>query len=125
MPITHIHSGPDGQSHFEEIDTPFHPVAERNVTVPFESTQIRLTHFAPGHTQDFHNAPVRQFVIVLSGRCEMTTDDGSACRPGPGEVFFANDMTGKGHTFRVVESPLELLTIPVADDFDFAQWRSP
>ena len=122
MPITHIHSGPDGQSHFDEIDTPLHPAVERRTTSPYESTQIRITRFAPGHTQDFHNAPCRQFVTVLSGRCEVTTDDGSAYRPGPGDTFFANDMTGHGHTFREVESPLELLTIPVRDDFDLAQW---
>jgi quercetin dioxygenase-like cupin family protein len=125
MPITHIHSGPEGQSHFEEVEAPFDPAATRSSLSPIASTQIRITRFASGHTQDFHNAPVRQLVVVLSGRCEVTTDDGSAYRPGPGDIFFANDMTGHGHTFREIESPLELLTIPVADDFDLAQWRSP
>ena len=122
MPITHIHSRPDGHSYFEELDYPFDLTAERSPLPVFESNQIRITHIREGHVQEFHNAPVRQFVIVLSGRCEMTTDDGSAYRPGPSDIFFANDMTGHGHTFRHIESPLQLLTIPVSDAFDFAQW---
>ncbi len=68
--------------------------------------------------QDWHNAPDRQLVAVLSGRLEVETTDGACRQWGPGGLFFADDTTGRGHRTRVLEGPARLLFVRLAEDFD-------
>lgn len=53
---------------------------------------------------DWHNAPRRQYVIILSGETEFGIGDGTVRRVGPGDVLLAEDLTDKGHTTRVIGS---------------------
>jgi quercetin dioxygenase-like cupin family protein len=70
----------------------------------------------PGYFSDWHNAPRRQFVITLSGEVEIGLEDGSKHRYGAGHVTLAEDLTGKGHTTRVVgNQPRMTATIPLGD----------
>ena len=70
----------------------------------------------PGHFSDWHTAPRRQFVITLAGEVEIGLADGSVHRYGAGHVTLAEDLTGKGHTTRVVgNQPRLTVTIPLAD----------
>ena len=61
-------------------------------------TQIRYGSRAPGVMQDWHPAPQRQFVIILSGRLEIGFEDGSKKIFGPGDARLVEDITGRGHT---------------------------
>jgi hypothetical protein len=55
-------------------------------------------------------------VITLAGEVEIGLADGTKHRYGPGHVTLAEDLTGKGHTTRVVgEQPRLTATIPLAD----------
>ena len=56
----------------------------------------------PGHFSDWHNAPRRQYVITLEGEVEIGFGAGTTHRFGAGHVTLAEDLTGKGHTTRVV-----------------------
>src|SRR6267378_5281308 len=56
----------------------------------------------PGSLSDWHTAPRRQYIITLSGEAEIGLGDGTIHRLGPGEVNMAEDLTGHGHTTRVV-----------------------
>ena len=48
--------------------------------------------------------------------CKTWLRDGSIHHMGPGDVLFAEDLTGQGHTRRVVsEAPRVAATVPVAD----------
>lgn len=51
---------------------------------------------------DWHNAPRRQFVVNLEGELEIIASDSTTRRFGAGEVFPAEDTTGKGHITRTV-----------------------
>ena len=53
---------------------------------------------APGVMQDWHPAPQRQFVIILSGELEIGFEDGSKKTFGAGDIRLVEDTTGKGHT---------------------------
>jgi hypothetical protein len=112
MRITRLYSGPDGQSHIEELDLASHPELRSLMAakgVVFSSTE-------PGHFLDWHNAPRRQFIITLSGEAEIGLGDGSIHRFGPGDVNLAEDLTGRGHTTRTVGSvPRVTATIHLAD----------
>ena len=54
------------------------------------------------HIEHIDPAPRRQYVITLEGEVEIGLGDGTTHRFGPGHVTLAEDLTGKGHTTRVV-----------------------
>jgi len=102
----------DGQTHIEEMDLTTHP--ELATLQAAKGVVFRTTK--PGYFSDWHNAPRRQFVITLAGEVEIGLGDGTKHRYGPGHVTLAEDLTGKGHTTRVVgEQPRLTATIPLAD----------
>jgi hypothetical protein len=45
-----------------------------------------------------HPAPVRQFLVVLVGRAEITASDGSSRQFDPGDLVLIEDTSGKGHS---------------------------
>ena len=61
-------------------------------------TQIRFSIRQPGIMQDWHPAPQRQFVVILSGQLEIGFEDGTTKVFGPGDARLVEDITGKGHT---------------------------
>lgn len=46
---------------------------------------------------DYHNAPARQFIILLDGEIEITTSLGEKRRFIAGDILLVEDLTGKGH----------------------------
>jgi quercetin dioxygenase-like cupin family protein len=112
MAITRLYTGDDGQTHLEELDLTSHP----ELTSGQSAKGIVFRRSEPGYFSDWHNAPRRQFVITLEGEVEIGLGDGSVHRFGPGHVTLAEDLTGKGHTTRVVgNKPRLTATIPLAD----------
>jgi quercetin dioxygenase-like cupin family protein len=112
MSITRLYTGADGQTHIEALDLASHP--ELTTLQAAKGIVFRTTQ--PGYFSDWHNAPRRQFVITLSGEVEIGLGDGSIQRFGPGHVTLAEDLTGKGHTTRVVgNQPRMTATIPLGD----------
>ena len=112
MSISRLYTGADGQSHIEALDPESHPeLTELQAT---KGVVFRRT--APGYFSDWHNAPRRQYVITLEGEMEIGLGDGTVHRFGPGHVTLAEDLTGKGHTTRVVGTkPRLTATIHLAD----------
>jgi quercetin dioxygenase-like cupin family protein len=112
MSIIRLYTGADGQTHIEELDLAAHP----ELTTLQSTKGIVFRTTKPGHFSDWHNAPRRQYVITLEGEVEIGLGDGSLHRFGPGHVTLAEDLTGKGHTTRVVGPQARLsVTIPLAD----------
>ena len=114
--ITRLYTGEDRESHFEQL-TPLFQKADRGFDrAPLETAKAVVFNRAPvGHFLDWHPAPRRQYVISLRGQIEIGLGDGTALRFGPGEVFLAEDLTGRGHTFRVVgDEPCLFATVPLA-----------
>jgi quercetin dioxygenase-like cupin family protein len=61
-----------------------------------------LVRGAPGMSEPWHNADRKRYIVVISGEAEVTTTGGEKARIVSGEIYLAEDLTGKGHTFRVV-----------------------
>ena len=95
-----LYTGDDGKSHIEEIDPSSHP----DWTALHNAKAIVFRASPPGSFSDFHVAPRRQYIITLSGEAEIGLADGTVHRLGPGDVNLAEDVTGHGHTTRVVGS---------------------
>jgi len=110
--IVRLYTGADGQSHFEELPLPAPGIEES----PLQAAKgITFRRQMPGLFIDWHPAPRRQWVITLSGVGEIGLGDGTVRRFGPGDAMLADDLTGKGHTTRVVgNQPRISVTIPLA-----------
>jgi hypothetical protein len=112
MTKTHrLYTGADGQSHIEPIDV--EKKADWLKGLP--ATQISFRVWPKGEFLDWHPAPRRQFVVILSGQLEIGCGDGTKQIFGPGDARLVEDTTGKGHTTRVLGGePCLTATIPLA-----------
>jgi quercetin dioxygenase-like cupin family protein len=105
-----VHAAPDGSSHFEDIAVPMTPVVFVpgiplvDVATPQPVTELQFARIEAGYTSDWHPAPRRQFVLILSGGLEVTVADGETRSFGPGSVFLVEDTAGTGHQTRAVGS---------------------
>ena len=82
----------------------------------FEATKVRFAIRQPHVEQDWHSAPQRQFVVVLSGGLQITYPDGSQKVFGPGEARLMDNITGKGHkTIAAGDEPCITMTVALAD----------
>jgi len=106
-----LYTGPDQQSHIEPID----PAKAAGWKDGLATTKISFSEWPVGRDLDWHPAPRRQFVIILSGRLEIGLGDGTKQVFGPGDARLVEDTTGKGHTTRVVGNEICVTaTIPLA-----------
>ena len=112
MKVVRVFTGADGQSHFEDIDVEaFAQLAPR-----VGEGAVRVNRGPATSFSDFHNAPRRQYVVMMSGDMEVEIGDGTKRRFGSGDVLVAEDLTGKGHITRGVgDQPRVSLALPLAD----------
>ena len=106
--ITRLYTGTDGESHFEEIDLPpgKDGMDADQQTIPLKAMEIyfRESKNVPGGGDllGWHKAPRRQLYIMLGGTLEIEVGDGSKRLFKAGDVFLAEDTTGRGHLSRAV-----------------------
>ena len=106
-----LYTGDDGESHLEELDMEAGFAAFGKMQA---ASGVQFRKVDPGDFQDWHNAPRRQYLITLQGQVEIGIGDGTVQTFGAGDVMLADDLTGKGHTTRVVGNvPRVFATIPV------------
>lgn len=115
--VTRIFTGPDGQTHAEDLDVKLAPGgASGELSEMMKVSGLQFRRQAPNYFQDWHPAPRRQYVITLSGRGEVELVGGKKIALGPGHILLAEDVTGKGHISRGVGSDDRIsLFIPLAD----------
>lgn len=102
--VIRLFTGDDGQSHFDVGEVEWNKTdalgaisqSEPARTVSFEET-------AAGSSLDWHNAPHRQYVITLSGRLEFETRAGKRQIVEPGDILLAEDTSGGGHRWRLID----------------------
>jgi quercetin dioxygenase-like cupin family protein len=114
--ITRLYTGPDGQTHAEEVEAKF-TKGDTNDVFKMVGTSGAELHRAPaGRVSDWHTAPRRQYVITLSGRGELEVSGGKKIPVEPGHIELVEDTTGKGHITRVIGTEDRVtLQLPVSD----------
>jgi hypothetical protein len=123
MKLPRIYVGDDNRSHFEDLTLPM--TAERRATSEWLSGATVAFGESPAlEPQDWHHAPRRQLVAVLSGALEIEVGDGSRRRFGTGDCFLADDLTGQGHRTSDIEGPVRLLYAQLPEGLDPTQWRT-
>src|SRR5688500_3454034 len=114
---TRIFTGPDGQTHAEEIELKLAPGGgSTEVSEMVMATGAQFRRQASNYFEDWHTAPRRQYVITLSGQGEIEIGGGQRIPLGPGHILLVEDLTGKGHISRGVgtEDRISIL-IPLAE----------
>jgi len=103
MKVIRVFTGPDGKSHFEDLDIPLiHSSAVGETSALQPATGLMFRHTDGSYDYDFHNAPRRQYVVNLRGGVEIEIGDGTKRLLGPGDILLAEDTTGQGHISRAI-----------------------
>jgi quercetin dioxygenase-like cupin family protein len=114
--MTRLYTGPDGQTHAEEIEAKFIAGGTNEAYKMMATTGAELHRAAPGTVIDWHTAPRRQYVITLSGQGEVEVSGGKKIHIGPGHIDLVEDTTGKGHITRVLGNEERVtLQLPLSD----------
>ena len=114
--ITRLYTGPDGQTHAEEIEAKFAPGGGNDVYKLMANAGAELHRAPPGRVSDWHTAPRRQYVITLSGHAELEVAGGKKISLGPGSIDLVEDTTGKGHITRTVGTEDRVtIQVPLSD----------
>ena len=126
--VVRVYTGADNRSHFEDLQVPMEEVlqgeraSQRSALVPAAGMMFRENPL--GRSEQYHTPRQRQFVITISGAVEITCAGGQRVF-GPGDVLFAEDLTGEGHSNRELHGPRRSLIVPVPADFDIGRWAKP
>lgn len=130
MKLIRFHATEDGASRFQEVEVPINqsqPSSAGGIlkqSNPWPSPAVRFVELPAGLDQSWHHAPARQIVLVLSGSVEVETSDNQKRRCTAGQAFIADDLTGIGHSTRVIEGPATVMFVELPQGFDVAKWSA-
>ena len=115
MTMTRLYTGPDNQTHAEEMEMKFTSGGPNDVFKMLPVNAAELHRGAAGRVSDWHRGPRRQYVITLSGTGELEVAGGKKIPVGPGHIELIEDTTGKGHITRVTGTEERVtLQLPIA-----------
>ena len=99
-------TGEDNNSYFEEgvIDLNLKNNRGDELSSAFTAQTISFQETSEGGKYDWHNDPVRQIVITLTGTLDFVTRNNEHFTINPGDILLAEDSTGTGHSWNLVGS---------------------
>ena len=99
--ITRLFSDSNGDSQFGEMQVELKDagmIGRLSEEIPAKG--IILREVDKDYDWTFHNAPQRQFLILLDGEIEIETSLGEKRIFKDGDILLLEDTTGKGHRTR-------------------------
>jgi hypothetical protein len=121
MRVFRIYTKASGDSAVEVRRVPM-TGSERPMSATFACDSIFFRETPEGHVQDYHKAPRRQLIFLVSGLLEIETSEGRRVLCRPGDLIFAEDSTGKGHITRSLRGVRGFVHVVVPEDFDVSGW---
>ena len=122
MQYVRLYTGPDGESHFEDVEVALTPMEFAPPAPPLavsEWTPADRVGFLGGQRGwrgEPHPTPRRQFLVWLSGHTSAQASDGELRVLHPGDVALVEDTTGKGHTsWTEGDDPVMCLVVQLPD----------
>jgi hypothetical protein len=103
MRVTRLYTGDDRQSHFEDLEIALDDhglIGHLSSRYPASSVIFRYTD--GDYDYAWHNAPQRQYIVILDGGLDVEIGDGTRRVFGPGDILLAEDLDGQGHISRAV-----------------------
>lgn len=96
--ITRVYSDINGESHFEDIKLPLSDAGDiGSLSEGIPAKNVIFRKVKPFYDYDFHNAPQKQFIILLDGEIEIETSLGEKRVFKGGDILLMEDTQGKGH----------------------------
>jgi hypothetical protein len=105
MKVLRLYTGEDGESHFEDIEVELEdggPIGKLSKKI--KATGVIFRETPADYDYDWHNAPQRQFIIMLDAGVEMTVASGETRVMQAGEVLLAEDTKGHGHVSKALKN---------------------
>jgi hypothetical protein len=125
MKCLRIYAGPDGESHFGDVDiamtmTPLFPnEASFGLSTYYPASRIRFVHIPAGVCEaGWHIPPGRVLTVWLDGVVEFETSDGEVRRVSAGSFVLVEDTHGKDHISRHLVEGQRLILIVLPDGLD-------
>lgn len=101
--VTRVYADQNGDSRFDEV---FYPLTDDGaigwLSQGIAVKEIVFRKVAAGYN-DLHNAPQKQYVVLLDGAVEIETSTGETRVFQQGEILLMEDITGKGHRSKNLE----------------------
>ena len=96
--VTRIYSDANGDSHFEDFNILLNDSGPIGLlSDPLKVKEIIFREVEPTYDYDFHNAPQKQYLVLLDGVIEIETSTGEIRHFKAGDILLLEDTTGKGH----------------------------
>lgn len=114
--VTRMYHDESGESHFidemvEVTAANFAPPAPSlYVSEGVPAKQVVYLFLPKGWEGDFHPAPRRQFMTMISGSLESTVSDGETRHFVPGNTTLTEDTEGKGHSSKAHEDTIMIVS---------------
>jgi hypothetical protein len=107
MRIHNLYADTNGESHFRDIEVEWAEARRGSkLSKRLPATGIIFRETQADYDLDWHPAPRRQYIINLDAGVKLTASDGESRVIGAGEVILVEDVTGKGHLSKAVETKL-------------------
>ena len=101
FPITRVYSDSNGDTRFEDISISLNDAGEigrLSEALPVKTIIFREVEAT--YDYNFHNAPQKQYLILIDGAIEIETTLGEKRQFKAGDVLLLEDTEGKGHRTR-------------------------
>ena len=103
MKITRIFTGVNGKSHFEDLEIDLNDDGKIGLlSEKIKTTGIIFRETSGNYNYDWHNAPQRQYIVMLDGEVEIEISDGTKRIFRTSDIILAEDITGQGHKSKAV-----------------------
>ena len=109
MKYIRLFSDDEGETHFEDAEMELEPH-----DVDYSDLQIKASSFNPsqyaffmfpaGLETNWHPAPQKPMIIILSGEMELHVSDGEFRNLHAGSIVLNEDVNGKGHKGKVTST---------------------
>ena len=92
------------------------PAKEIEISEPMAATQSLFLRLRAGWNEPIHPTPIKQMLICLRGQVRVTASDGDHRDIGPGDVWYMEDTSGRGHHTEVTsEEDFETVIVQFPD----------
>jgi hypothetical protein len=101
MKATRIYADAQGVSHFADFEVPLKYGGEiGRLSEPQPGSGVVFRETEPTYDYDWHQAPQKQWIILLDGEISIEVGDGATRNFRGGDVLLVEDLIGHGHKTR-------------------------
>jgi hypothetical protein len=101
MKATRIYADAQDVSHFANFDVPLKNGGDiGRLSEPQPGSFVVFRETEPTYDYDWHQAPQKQWIILLDGEISIETGDGATRNFRGGDVLLVEDLNGRGHKTR-------------------------